>query len=58
MVHNLTKEEAKEAFKEAIKEWMDEQFLTFGRWTVHALTAAGVAAMTYFILKMNGWVKT
>jgi len=27
-------EDNKEAFKEAIKEWMDERFATFGKWTL------------------------
>jgi len=50
-LHGVTKE----AVKEALKEWLDEQFARVGKWTVHGIIAAGLAALVYFILVHNGW---
>lgn len=51
----LTKDEAKEAAKEAIKEWLDVQFLSFGKWSARMIGGAFLCALLYFILKTNGW---
>jgi hypothetical protein len=51
----LTKQEAKDAFKEAIHEWMDKKYREVGVWTVNAVMVALVVAVCYFILKLNGW---
>lgn len=53
----MDKNEFKQATKEAIKEWLDERFAQFGRWSAGAFAAAGLAALTYFILRANGWHK-
>lgn len=45
----------KEAFKEAAADWMSEKFRQFGKWSLGALGAAGIVALTYFILLLNGW---
>lgn len=50
-LHGVTKE----AVKEALKEWLDEQFARVGRWTVHGIVAAALVALVYFILMHNGW---
>jgi hypothetical protein len=47
----------KRALKEALKEWMDEKFIAFGKWSAAAVAAMAVAALTYFILWVNGWAK-
>lgn len=52
---NLEVEALKEAYREAMKEWLDEQFTKFGRWSFFALLSAGFAALVYFILVINGW---
>lgn len=49
--------ETKDALKAALKEWMDEKLAEFGLWSVRAIAAAALVALTYWILKMNGWVK-
>lgn len=54
---NLTPDEIKAALKAAIKEWLDEKFAEFGRWSMGAVVAAALAALTLFILHMNGWHK-
>ncbi len=47
----------KKALKEALKEWLDDKFAVFGKWSMSALAAAGLAALVYFILSINGWHK-
>lgn len=51
----LTKEETKAAMKEAIKEWLDQQFLQFGKWSAHVIGASFLGGLLYFILKSKGW---
>ena len=52
------KDEAiKRALKEGIKEWLDEQFATFGKWTLMGLASAGMAMLGYMILTTGGWHK-
>jgi hypothetical protein len=51
----MGKTEIKDALKEGLKEWMDDQVTEVGRWTLRGLAAAGVVALTYFILTLNGW---
>ena len=45
----------KDTIKEALREWLDEKYAVFGQWSFHALMAAALVAMVYFILKMDGW---
>lgn len=40
----------KELFKEAIKEWLDERFAAFGRWTIFGLCSAAFAAFAKMVL--------
>ncbi len=47
----------KAALKEAIKEWLDEKFAQFGRWTFFGFCSVAFAGMVYFILWANGWHK-
>lgn len=56
-VTNLTQSEMKAALKSAIKEWLDERFAEFGRWSLGAVLAAALAALITLILHMNGWQK-
>lgn len=53
----MNEEEMKKAMKQAIKEWLDEQFSSFGRWSFYGLAALALAALVYFVLSMNGWHK-
>lgn len=48
-------EEQKRLVKEAIKEWLDQQFATFGKWSMAAIASLALAALVYFILTMSGW---
>lgn len=51
------KEEQKAVFKEAIKEWMDDKFLMFGKWSAGAIGIAAFSALMYFIYYFEGWKK-
>lgn len=50
-------DEKKRIVKEALKEWLDEKFAAFGRWSAMTIGAAALAALLYFILRLNGWYK-
>jgi hypothetical protein len=43
--------------KEAIKEWLDEQFAVFGRWTAGAIAAMALSAIVYGIIALAGYHK-
>lgn len=45
----------KKAAKEAIKEFLDEKFAAFGRWSFYSIGALIIVAVLYFILTMYGW---
>jgi hypothetical protein len=47
----------KQAVKEAIKEWLDEQFAAFGKWSFMALMSAAFAGLAYLALTGAGWHK-
>lgn len=47
----------KRVMKEAIKEWLDEQFTKVGKWTAASFVALLLAALVYLILWANGWHK-
>jgi hypothetical protein len=50
-------EQIKRALKEAMREWLDEQFARFGRWSFYGLMSAGLVALVYAILTTSGWHK-
>ncbi len=49
--------EMRDSMKQAIKEWLDEKFSQFGKWSLGAIAALTLAALLYFILSMSGWHK-
>jgi hypothetical protein len=52
---DLNEDEMKRVFKEALKEWLDEKFREFGKWSFFGFMAAAFSALTYLILTANGW---
>lgn len=54
----LSKTEIKLAMKEALKEWLDEKYLTFGKYSFWSLGGLVLASFIIFILTMNGWKPT
>lgn len=53
----IDKDTQKAALKEAIHEWLDEAFATFGKWTAKGLLAAAFMGCVYLALKSQGWGK-
>lgn len=53
----MSEADIKAALKEAIKEWMDQKVLLFGRWSLGAVASASVFALAYFILSVSGFHK-
>lgn len=50
----IDKEVQKAAIKEAIKEWMDDQFTLFGKWAFKGLLVAAFSALIIVALKLKG----
>jgi hypothetical protein len=57
MMGELDKNDVKEALKEGMREWLDEKFAIFGKWSLAGLGAMALTALCYFILSLNGWHK-
>lgn len=51
----MDEESVKEALKSAIKEWLDERFAQFGRWTLGALASAIVAGVAYGLIVLYSY---
>lgn len=47
----------KEVMKEAIREWMDDAFAEFGKWTMKGILAMAFAGAIYLALKGQGWTR-
>jgi hypothetical protein len=54
---NIDPEVQKQAVKEALREWLNDQFAAFGRWTVFGLLSAAFAGVVYLALIGAGWHK-
>lgn len=54
---NMSQDEQKEAVKEALKEWLNDQFAAFGKWTFNGLLAAALVGLVYLALTGAGWHK-
>lgn len=53
----LSKEETKAAMKQAMKEWMDEKFAEFGKWTLVGLAVATLVLLAWGTMIFYGWHK-
>ncbi len=49
----------KKIMKTAIKEWMDDRFAAFGKWTATGLAVAALGVLVWLMIQMNGvpWAK-
>ncbi len=47
----IDKDEMKDAVKLALKEWLDEKYLEFGKWSLHGLFALAFAGLVYLALQ-------
>jgi hypothetical protein len=43
--------------KEAIQEWLDKQFASFGKWSLTGIACALAAWLFYAWLSAHGWHK-
>ncbi|MES2148582.1 MAG: hypothetical protein V4508_02205 [Pseudomonadota bacterium] len=50
-------QQQKEAMKEAIREWLDDAFAEFGKWTLKGLAAAALCGLFWLALVSAGWHK-
>ena len=57
VLNELSRNELKIIVKVAIKEWLDEQTLKFGKWSLRWLATAALGALLWFILTAQGWSK-
>lgn len=48
----MSDDDIKDVFKEALKEWMDEKFAKFGKWTLGAL---GVIIFGFILKLISSW---
>lgn len=49
-------EDQRRIVKEALKEWLDEKWAAFGKWSIRGILAAGLAAIVTLILMVkSGW---
>lgn len=55
--HDMTPEEVKSALKEGLKEWLDEKFADFGKWSAMGILAGALGVLAWLIMSMNGWHK-
>ena len=51
----MNEQQAKAALKEALKEWMDDKFASFGKWTFMAVGTFFFGLVVYALLALNGW---
>lgn len=52
---NFTPEEQKAIVKEALTEWLDKQFATFGKWSLGGIASIALAVLLYLWLSQHGW---
>ena len=52
----MDKEETKTIVKEAIQEWLQEQFAVFGRWSFMGIAAMLFAGIVYLFFISDGWI--
>ena len=53
---DIDKDEYKDAVKQALKEWLNEQFAAFGKWTLMGLLSAAFAGLVGLWMASHGWV--
>lgn len=51
----MTDRDEKEIYKQAIKEWMDEQYAKFGRFILGKLVWAGIVAFLLWYVSVRGF---
>ena len=57
MPDQLTKDEIKQAMKDGIKDWMNERFTEFGKWSLGGILAAALGVLGWLLIVSTGWHK-
>lgn len=47
--------DVKKVMKETLKEWLDEQFSTFGKWALRGILAMAFTVLVYLVFVKTGW---
>ena len=55
MPDQLTKAEIKEAFKDGLKEWLNERAAMFGWISLASIVSAMLGVLAWFIIQSLGW---
>lgn len=45
----------KSALKEALKDWLDDKFVQFGKWSLAGILAMAFAMVVWFFFFSHGW---
>lgn len=53
----LSKDEIKEAFKLGLKEWLDDKFADFGKWSLGGLFVCAMGGVIWLFFLSMGWHK-
>jgi len=48
-------DQLKAALKEALKEWLDQKFSEFGKWSAIGIACMALVVATWLALKFAGW---
>lgn len=51
----MTERDEKEITKQAIKEWMDEQYAAFGRWALKTIAIAALTSLFFWYVAIRGY---
>lgn len=49
------RKDMKQAMKEAIREFLDDKFAEFGKWSFYGICGMALVVMTVLALKFGGW---
>lgn len=49
------RKDMKAAMKEALREWLDDKFAEFGKWSFYGIAGMVLVVMTIMALKFGGW---
>lgn len=54
---DMSKDEIKEAFKLGLKEWLDDKFADFGKWSLGGLFVMALGGIVWMFFLSQGWHK-
>jgi hypothetical protein len=53
---DLSRDETKAAIKEAVGEWLTEQWAAFGKWSAAGILSLAIAALVYAFFATHGFI--